>query len=62
MVIHGYCQHPFGLLLTNDVLVENFVNFFGDREFRIVAFAGGFLYLFADNVVTQIDAFITNEN
>ena len=46
MVIDSDCEHSLGLLLTNYVLVEDLVNFFGDGQLGILTLRTRFLNFF----------------
>ena len=62
MVIDSDRENSLGLLLTNYILVEDFVNFFGDRQLGILTLGTRFLNFFPDDVVTQVYAFVANED
>ena len=62
MVIYRYCEYAFRLLLTNHVLVEDLVNFRGDRQLGIFALSAGFLNFLTDNIVAEVDTLISNKN
>ena len=62
VVVHRYGQNALCLGLANHVLVKNRRDFLGRRQAGLAAFdiliAGDFV---ADDVVAQIDAFITDK-
>ena len=62
VVVHRDGQHLFGALLADDVFVENGVDFIRHGQLVIAALGAAVLDFLADNVVTQIDAFITDEH
>src|SRR5690606_40285141 len=49
-------------LLANHILVQNAADFFWRRQFMCSAFILCFLHFLTDNVIAQINAFITNKN
>jgi hypothetical protein len=60
MVVNGDGEHLLGALLANDILVENFLDLV--RLGELVAGAlGAVLELLADDVITQLDTFVTDE-
>src|SRR5690606_41941812 len=61
MIINRHRQYFLRFLLTNDILVKNGRYFMGFRQFVRITLNTVFLYLFANNVITQVDTFITNE-
>ena len=60
MVVDCHREHTFCSCLTNDILVENRANFSRSREFLKLGLVLRFLQFFADNVVTELDTFITD--
>ncbi len=62
MVINRNRQNTLCLLLANHILVQDLINFFWDRQLCAVAISRGFLDFFANDVVAQIDALVTDEH
>ena len=61
VVVHRDRQHFLGLLLANHVLVENFLDFLRLGQLVVPGLAG-VLKLFANNIVTELNAFVTDKD
>ncbi len=61
MVVDGDRQHLLGALLADDVLVEDVLDFLRLGQL-VVARIAGILELFANDVVTEFDAFVADED
>ena len=62
VVVNGHRQHLFGALLADDVLVEDTFYFLGHGQTVLGALATGFLHLLPNNVITEVDALVANED
>ncbi len=62
MIVNRHRQHTFGLLLTNHILIQYFVDFGRNRQLTAALIAGGLLNLFTNNVVAEVHTFVTNEH
>ena len=61
MVVHGHREDFLGPCLADDILVENRVDLARYRQMVLGAVAAAFLHFFADDVVAQVHALITDE-
>ncbi len=61
MVVHGDRQDLLGPVLADDVLVEDRVDLLRLRQLVAAGLAGVFEF-FTNDVVTQFDAFVADEN
>ena len=63
VVVHRNCKRALGDLLANDVLVKTTLDLTGNRKIRSPGLARGAISrgFVADDVVTQLNAFITDE-
>jgi len=62
MVVDGDSEHTLRLLLTNDILIEDVINLFGDGQFGGFALASGLLDFLSDDVVAEIDTLVANKD
>ena len=62
MVVDGDREHALGLFLPDHVLVQNVIDLFGYRQLGALPLAAGFLNFFTNNVVAQINAFVTDKH
>jgi hypothetical protein len=61
MIVDGHGQHALGALLTDDIFVEDFLDFLGLRQL-VAGALGALLELFPDYVVAKLHAFVADEN
>ena len=62
VVVNRYGQHLLGALLTNHVLIKDRADFYRRRQLLLAAFSLAFLYFFANDVVAQVNALITDKH
>jgi hypothetical protein len=62
MVIDRNRKYLLGTLLTNNVLVKNFIDFMGGGKFLTPYRGGLFLHLFTNYIVTKFYTLITDEH
>ena len=62
MIVDRDGQDLLGLLLTNDVFVEDLIDLHGDAQLAARAARRLLLNFLTNDVVTQLDAFIANKN
>ena len=60
MIVDGNGEYFLGTLLANDVLIEYGLDLLWFRQL-VTAVVGTIVELFANNVITEFDTFITNE-
>jgi hypothetical protein len=60
VVVYGHRQHALGALLSDDVFIQDFLDFLGLRQF-VAGALGALLEFFADDVVAQLHALVANE-
>src|ERR1700720_2167471 len=61
MIVDSNRQHPLGLRLSDDVIVQNLADFLGSRD-AVAAFDKRGFVLLADDIHAKFDAFIADEN
>jgi hypothetical protein len=61
VVVNGDREDLLGVILADDIVIENFADFFRSRNAVARLHKRGFVFL-ADDVHAQLDAFIADEN
>ena len=62
MVVDGNGQGLLCLLLTDDILVQNAINFLGNRQMFLPGVTVGLLDFFTNDIVAKVNTLITDEN
>ena len=62
MVVYRHGEDSFGSLLANHVLIKGFLDFVGLGQGFSAGVPGVFLHFLADDVITQIHAFVADKD